>query len=98
MTKKKVLLTWVECGSNHCCITHVISHIALRPQVLDNEAKLDICVPYKQQIVELNIYQTAPPFWGKKIRYLFGCGQNDIGKNVTLYRISHNCTIPCNLP
>lgn len=48
MTKKKVLLTWVECGSNHCFITHVISHIALGPQVLDNEAKLDICVPYKQ--------------------------------------------------
>ena len=66
MTKKKVLLTWVECGSNHCCITHVISHIALGPQVLDNEAKLDICVPLSSVIIELNIYQTTPLFRGRK--------------------------------
>ena len=39
------VLGWIN---SDCCITHVISHIALGPQVLDNEAKLDICVPYKQ--------------------------------------------------
>ena len=67
-----------------------LSHIALGPQVPDNEAKLDICMPYKQYDCSVKYLPNRAPFWGKKIRYLFGCEWNYLGKNVALYRFSHN--------
>lgn len=67
-----------------------LSHIALGPQVPDNEAKLDICMPYKQYDCSVKYLPNRAPFWGKKIRYPFGCEWNDLGKNVALYRFSHN--------
>ena len=67
-----------------------LSHIALGPQVPDNEEKLDICMPYKQYDCSVKYLPNRAPFWGKKIRYLFDCEWNDLGKNVALYRFSHN--------
>lgn len=67
-----------------------LSHIALGPQVPDNEAKLDVCIPYKQYDCSVKYLPNRAPFWGKKIRYLFGCEWNDLGKNVALYRFSQN--------
>ena len=67
-----------------------LSHIALGPQVPDNEAKLDICMPYKQYDCSDKYLPYRAPFWGKKIRYLFGCEWNDLGKNIALHRFSHN--------
>ena len=66
-----------------------LSYIALGPQVPDNEAKLDICMPYKQYDCSVKYLPNRAPFGGKKIRYLFGCEWNDLGKNVSLYRFSH---------
>ena len=47
-------------------------------------------MPYKQYDCSVKYLPYRAPFWGKKIRYLFGCEWNDLGKNVALHRFSHN--------
>lgn len=47
-------------------------------------------MPYKQYDCSVKYLPNRAPFWGKKIRYLFGCEWNYLGKNVALYRFSHN--------